>query len=174
MIRGYKNATPRHHSRLGMTEMTPLGTLCNWRRRCRTPARSSSVSFETGTPLPSCSFGRPRTAPRRGRADDGEWKCAGRWPRILQRPRPTYRFTEDAGSDGDIVTIDPRCIELTDRCEGPREIRWRLWISSVALETALMGHPCVPKPRGWRYRTNGTSALASWSSNPARKRPGTI
>src|SRR4029450_7784760 len=54
------------------------------------------------------------------------------------------RFTDDGWfRTGDIVTIDSSgCIELTDRAKDLVKSGGE-WISSVALETALMGHPAV-------------------------------
>jgi fatty-acyl-CoA synthase len=70
------------------------------------------------------------------------------------------RFTEDGWfRTGDIVTIDSRgCIEIQDRAKDLIKSGGE-WISSVALENAIMGHPAVaeaavvavPHPR-WQER----------------------
>src|SRR4029450_3693517 len=70
------------------------------------------------------------------------------------------RFTDDGWfRTGDIVTIDSNgCIELTDRAKDLVKSGGE-WISSVALENALMGHPkiaeaavvAVPHPK-WDER----------------------
>jgi fatty-acyl-CoA synthase len=54
------------------------------------------------------------------------------------------RFTDDGWfKTGDIVTIsEGGCIEITDRSKDLVKSGGE-WISSVALETALMGHPAV-------------------------------
>ena len=64
---------------------------------------------------------------------------------VLQRRRARDpRFTDDGWfKTGDIVTIAAGgCIELTDRTKDLVKSGGE-WISSVALETALMGHPAV-------------------------------
>jgi fatty-acyl-CoA synthase len=57
---------------------------------------------------------------------------------------PDDRFTSDGWfRTGDIVTISEHgCIELTDRAKDLVKSGGE-WISTVALETALMGHPAV-------------------------------
>jgi acyl-CoA synthetase (AMP-forming)/AMP-acid ligase II len=54
------------------------------------------------------------------------------------------RFTEDGWfKTGDIVTIDPRgCIDIRDRSKDLVKSGGE-WISSIALENALMGHPAI-------------------------------
>ena len=64
---------------------------------------------------------------------------------VLQtRTAPIRRFTDDGWfKTGDIVTIADRgCIEIADRSKDLVKSGGE-WISSVALETALMGHPAV-------------------------------
>jgi len=54
------------------------------------------------------------------------------------------RFTNDGWfKTGDIVSIDPRgCIEIADRTKDLVKSGGE-WISSIALENALMGHPAI-------------------------------
>ncbi len=57
---------------------------------------------------------------------------------------PTQRFSEDGWfRTGDVVMIHPDgCVELTDRAKDLVKSGGE-WISSVALENALMAHPAV-------------------------------
>lgn len=151
LIRGYRE---RHNLNVvhawGMTEITPLGTLCNQpasldhasiAEQCRYRARQ-------GTPLPFVEI--------RARADGkdvpwdgktmGELETRGPWVarQYYNVDGPDDRFTEDGWfRTGDIVTIDPSgCIEIADRAKDLVKSGGE-WISSVALENALMAHPAV-------------------------------
>jgi len=151
MIRGYKE---RHGLDIvhawGMTEMTPLGTLCNLPSSLEDASAEEQVRYRSkqGTPLPFVEL-RASTengpAPWDG-ATMGELEVRGPWvaAQYYNVDGPDDRFTEDGWfRTGDIVTIDPGgCIELTDRAKDLVKSGGE-WISSVALETALMGHPCV-------------------------------
>ncbi|MBI4487397.1 MAG: AMP-binding protein, partial [Acidobacteria bacterium] len=59
-------------------------------------------------------------------------------------PHPDDRFTTDGWfRTGDVVNIDEHgCIEIRDRAKDLVKSGGE-WISSVALENALMGHPAV-------------------------------
>ena len=76
----------------------------------------------------------------------GELEVRGPWvaAQYYNTIGPDARFTEDGWfRTGDIVTIAKEgCIELTDRAKDLVKSGGE-WISSVALETALMGHPAV-------------------------------
>jgi acyl-CoA synthetase (AMP-forming)/AMP-acid ligase II len=151
MIRGYKE---RHGLDIvhawGMTEMTPLGTLCNLPSSLQDAPAEEQVRYRSkqGTPLP---FVELRASTENGPAPwdgttMGELEVRGPWvaAQYYNVDGPDDRFTEDGWfRTGDIVTIDPGgCIELTDRAKDLVKSGGE-WISSVALETALMGHPCV-------------------------------
>jgi fatty-acyl-CoA synthase len=151
MIRGYKE---RHGLDIvhawGMTEMTPLGTLCNLPSSLEDASAEEQVRYRSkqGTPLP---FVELRASTENGPAPwdgttMGELEVRGPWvaSQYYNVDGPDDRFTEDGWfRTGDIVTIDPGgCIELTDRAKDLVKSGGE-WISSVALETALMGHPCV-------------------------------
>jgi acyl-CoA synthetase (AMP-forming)/AMP-acid ligase II len=151
MIRGYKE---RHGLDIvhawGMTEMTPLGTLCNLPSSLREAPADEQFRYRSkqGTPSPFVEI-RARTedglAPWDG-VTMGELEVRGPWvaAQYYNVNGSDNRFTEDGWfRTGDIVTIDPNgCIELTDRAKDLVKSGGE-WISSVALETALMGHPCV-------------------------------
>jgi len=76
----------------------------------------------------------------------GELEIRGPWVAsdYYNNPEATDRFTEDGWfRTGDIVTIDPRgYMEIQDRSKDLIKSGGE-WISSVALENALMGHPAV-------------------------------
>jgi fatty-acyl-CoA synthase len=151
MIRGYKE---RHGLDIihawGMTEMTPLGTLCNLPSSLREAPEEEQFRYRAkqGTPLPFVEI-RARTEDGHAPWDGttmGELEVRGPWvaAQYYNVSGSDERFTQDGWfRTGDIVTIDPSgCIELTDRAKDLVKSGGE-WISSVALETALMGHPCV-------------------------------
>jgi len=151
MIRGYKE---RHGLDIvhawGMTEMTPLGTLCNLPSSLREAPADEQFRYRSkqGTPSPFVEI-RARTEDGHAPWDGvtmGELEVRGPWvaAQYYNVNGSDDRFTADGWfRTGDIVTIDPTgCIELTDRAKDLVKSGGE-WISSVALETALMGHPCV-------------------------------
>jgi fatty-acyl-CoA synthase len=151
MIRGFQE---RHGLSMlhawGMTEMTPLGSVCH------VPSDMCDAPFDDqlrhrsrqGTPQALVEI-RARTdtgfAPWDGKTM-GELEVRGAWVAsgYYNSPGPDDRFTGDGWfKTGDIVTIGPRgCIELTDRSKDLVKSGGE-WISTVALEVALMGHPAV-------------------------------
>ena len=151
LIRGFKE---RHNLEFaqgwGMTETTPVGSICH------PPSELEPLSDEdyyrykitAGRPLPFVEM-RIRSGDQEMPWDGsslGELEVRGPWVAgsYYNMPEESDRFTEDGWfRTGDIATIN----EL-----GYMEIRDRLkdviksggeWISSVALENALMGHPAV-------------------------------
>jgi fatty-acyl-CoA synthase len=151
MIRGFQE---RHGLSMlhawGMTEMTPLGSVCH------VPSDMCDAPFDEqlrhrsrqGTPQALVEI-RARTdagfAPWDG-ATMGELEVRGAWvaSSYYHADGADDRFTSDGWfKTGDIVTIDPRgCIELTDRSKDLVKSGGE-WISTVALEIALMGHAAV-------------------------------
>jgi fatty-acyl-CoA synthase len=151
MIRAFEE---RHGLRAlhawGMTEMTPLGTLCNLPAAMADASKDEQYRYRSkqGTPMPLVEI--------RARAESGlvpwDGKTMGelevRGPWIASQYYDTSgadpRFTADGWfKTGDIVTIaEGGCIEITDRSKDLVKSGGE-WISSVALETALMGHPSV-------------------------------
>ena len=132
----------------GMTETTPLGTVAHlpadWPRP---PTRNTRTARSRDGRLRSSRFARAAKRPRPlGRQDDGRARGArpvGR-QRVLQPGLRQDRFTDDGWfRTGDIVTIDARATAiLQDRTKDLIKSGGE-WISSVALENALMGHPAV-------------------------------
>jgi fatty-acyl-CoA synthase len=151
LIRGFQD---RHGLKMlhawGMTEMTPLGTVCAVPSYLEEAHADEQLKYRArqGTPSAFVEI-RARTddglAPWDG-TTMGELEVRGPWvaASYYNSPGPDDRFTSDGWfKTGDIVTIDPRgCIELTDRSKDLVKSGGE-WISTVALETALMGHPAV-------------------------------
>ena len=151
MIRGFEE---RHGLNIlhawGMTEMTPLGTICTVPSIVRNLPPDDRLRYRAmqGTPLPFVEV-RARTDQGLAAWDGetmGELEVRGPWvaAQYFNTNGPDTRFTEDGWfKTGDIVTIARQgCVELTDRAKDLVKSGGE-WISSVALETALMGHPAV-------------------------------
>lgn len=134
----------------GMTEMCPIGTMSG------TPGQETGLSKEAayekralqGQPIPFVEI--------RARGDDGlvPWDGAAmgelevRGPSIsssyFDSPHSADRWTADGWfRTGDIVSIHPDgYVEIQDRSKDLVKSGGE-WISTVALENALMGHPAV-------------------------------
>jgi acyl-CoA synthetase (AMP-forming)/AMP-acid ligase II len=134
----------------GMTEMAPLGSVAHY-----SPAHQEApdeVKFayraKQGRPAPFVEI--------RARSEDGlvpwdgktmgELEVRGPWiaSAYYKSPDSADRFTDDGWfKTGDIVTIDhDATIQVQDRSKDLIKSGGE-WISSVALECALMGHPAV-------------------------------
>jgi fatty-acyl-CoA synthase len=151
MIRAYqeRHGVPIIHA-WGMTELTPIGTLCCLPSALRDASADDRYRYRSkqGTPLPFVEI-RARAehglVPWDGQSM-GELEVRGPWvaSRYYNTAEGDTRFTEDGWfRTGDIVTIGERgCIEIADRDKDLVKSGGE-WISSVALENALMGHPAV-------------------------------
>ena len=134
----------------GMTEMAPLGTtgqLPSWLREAPEDEQFTFRSKQ-GRPAPFVEI--------RARNEDGfvawdgqtmgELEVRGPWiaSAYYNRSDCADRFTDDGWfKTGDIVTIDEHAtIQIQDRSKDLIKSGGE-WISSVALECALMGHPAV-------------------------------
>jgi fatty-acyl-CoA synthase len=151
MIRAYQE---RHGVQIihawGMTELTPLGTICSVPSALRDASADDRYRYRSkqGTPLPFVEI-RARAeqglVPWDGRTM-GELEVRGPWvaSRYYNTGEGDTRFTGDGWfRTGDIVTISEHgCIEIADRDKDLVKSGGE-WISSVALENALMGHPAV-------------------------------
>ncbi len=134
----------------GMTELTPVGTLSHL--PCDMVNEAPQIQFrqraKAGRPLPFVEI-RARNEdgliPWDGRTM-GELEVRGPWiaSAYYNRDDCGDRFTEDGWfKTGDIVTIDDRAtVSIQDRSKDLIKSGGE-WISSVALECALMGHPAV-------------------------------
>ena len=135
----------------GMTETSPVGSVSKVTSDLENA--SSDVQFayraKAGIPLPFVEI--------RARRDDGElaaWdgetmgelEVRGPWVAraYYDSPESADRFTADGWfRTGDIVSIDQRgCITIQDRAKDLVKSGGE-WISSVALEGALLSHPDV-------------------------------
>jgi fatty-acyl-CoA synthase len=134
----------------GMTEMSPLGTICRVPSTMNGASRDEQFRYQAkqGVPMPLVEI-RARSengiTPWDG-ATMGELEVRGPWvvSEYYNSKGSDPRFTDDGWfKTGDIVTIsEGGCIEITDRSKDLVKSGGE-WISSVALETALMGHPAV-------------------------------
>ncbi len=133
----------------GMTEMCPVGSIGRLPRAMADAPAEERLAYRArqGQPVPLVEI--------RARHEDGFVPWDGVTMGELEVRGPTVaaaymggdgadRFTADGWfRTGDIVTIDPTgCIEITDR-EKDLIKSGGEWISSVALENALMALPAV-------------------------------
>jgi fatty-acyl-CoA synthase len=134
----------------GMTEMSPLGTMCHLPSTMRKEnlARQYAYRARQGIPLPFIEIrgrGQNGLIPWDG-STAGELEVRGPWvaSSYYKPTEPIHTFTDDGWfRTGDIVNIDKGgCILLQDRSKDLIKSGGE-WISSVALENALMGHPAV-------------------------------
>lgn len=134
----------------GMTETNPLGTLAlvTPKVRARGPEAVIAVRASQGMPV---AFIETRHVDDEGRqlpwdgSKMGELEVRGPWvARAYVRDEGPDRFTADGWfKTGDIVTIDADgYVRITDRSKDVIKSGGE-WISSVALENALMAHPSV-------------------------------
>lgn len=144
----------RHNLRIlhawGMTETTPLGTVSQLPSELVNAPRAEqyAVRAKQGRPAPFVEIrarGADGVVPWTGRSM-GELEVRGPWiaGSYFNNDEARQAFTQDGWfRTGDIVTIDPRgYIEIQDRAKDLIKSGGE-WISSVALENALMGHPAV-------------------------------
>jgi fatty-acyl-CoA synthase len=134
----------------GMTETTPLGTVCNLSSQVGDLLEDEryTVRAKQGLPGPFIEV--------RARGDEGfvpwdgetmgELEIRGPWVSgaYFNTEEGSDKFTDDGWfRTGDIVTIDPSgYVEIRDRTKDLIKSGGE-WISSVALENALMAHDAV-------------------------------
>jgi fatty-acyl-CoA synthase len=134
----------------GMTEMSPIGTICRLKPRMNAlpDAQKFRVRATQGVAVPLVdvrAVGESGEVPWDGKSM-GELHVRG--PFIARsyylNPAEADKFTMDGWfRTGDIVTIDPEgFVRITDRSKDLIKSGGE-WISSVDLENALMGHPAV-------------------------------
>ncbi|PYR34472.1 MAG: long-chain fatty acid--CoA ligase, partial [Acidobacteria bacterium] len=134
----------------GMTEMAPLGSVATYPSGMEEAPDAVKYAYRAkqGRPAPFVEI-RARNenglVPWDGRTM-GELEVRGPWiaSAYYNRPDASDRFTSDGWfKTGDIVTIDEEAtIQVQDRSKDLIKSGGE-WISSVALECALMGHPAV-------------------------------
>ncbi|MDB5372302.1 MAG: AMP-binding enzyme family protein [Belnapia sp.] len=134
----------------GMTEISPLGTT-----NARKPENAAwdadrflDYARKQGRPLFGVELrirdGNGAEIPRDGIAF-GELEVRGPWAASAYFNRPgDAAFTADGWfRTGDVVTMDALgCIEIVDRAKDVIKSGGE-WISSIALENLIMGHPAV-------------------------------
>jgi acyl-CoA synthetase (AMP-forming)/AMP-acid ligase II len=140
----------------GMTEMAPLGTVAHLPPSMAAAADRAAVG-EADRFRYRAKQGRPAPLVEIRARDEhglvawdgqtmGELEVRGAWiaSAYYNRDDSADRFTDDGWfKTGDIVTIDPDgTIQIQDRAKDLIKSGGE-WISSVALECALMGHPAV-------------------------------
>ncbi|GAC1488482.1 MAG: long-chain fatty acid--CoA ligase [Candidatus Limnocylindrales bacterium] len=134
----------------GMTETTPLASVSNLRAELTDASEDEryTARAKQGVPVP---FVEVRARGEAGLiAHDGtamgELEVRGPWVAgaYYNAPEGSDRFTPDGWfKTGDVVSIDPLgYIDIKDRSKDLIKSGGE-WISSVALENALMGHPAV-------------------------------
>ena len=151
MIEGFQE---RHNLKIvhawGMTELCPMGTIANLPSRLEDASAKEKYAFRAkqGRPVPLVEVrGRNENGiiPNDG-ATMGELEVRGPWiaSSYFNCPEGAASFTDDGWfRTGDIVAIhSDGCIQLQDRAKDVIKSGGE-WISSVALENALMGHPAV-------------------------------
>ena len=151
MIRAFQE---RHGLKIvhawGMTELCPMGTIANL------PSCLADASDDEKYDFRAKQGGSVAFVEVRGRSEQGiipwdgksvgELEVRGPWiaSSYYNCPEGASSFTEDGWfRTGDIVAIEPDgCLHLQDRAKDVIKSGGE-WISSVALENALMGHPAV-------------------------------
>jgi fatty-acyl-CoA synthase len=183
MIRAYQE---RHGLRVvhawGMTETTPLGTVCKLTSQTQSATEDEKyrIRAKQGIPGPFIEI--------RARGDEGfvpwdgesmgELEIAGPWVSgSYYGDEDQDKFTEDGWfKTGDIVTIDPDgYVEIEDRTKDLIKSGGE-WISSVALENALMAHDAVAEAaviaipdEKWQERPLGIVILEEGKSATAEE-----
>jgi fatty-acyl-CoA synthase len=151
MIEGFQKRHGVHivHA-WGMTEMAPMGTISALSSRELALSEGEQFSYRAkqGLPVPFVEIrarGGEGLVPWDG-ASMGELEVRGPWiaSSYYEAPEAADRWTEDGWfKTGDIVTIESNgYVEIQDRSKDLVKSGGE-WISTVALENALMGHPAV-------------------------------
>ena len=135
----------------GMTEMSPLGTVCRPRSYAdslpddeRYNIRAKQGAMVAGVDMRIVDDGG-KVQPWDGKSV-GEIQVRGPWitSGYYNNPAGAAQFTEDGWfRTGDVASIDPEgYVQITDRTKDLIKSGGE-WISSVDMETSIMGHPKV-------------------------------
>jgi fatty-acyl-CoA synthase len=151
MIEGFERRHGLHVTHAwGMTEMAPLGTVSELSSREQALPEDEQYAYRAkqGLPAPFVEIrarGEEGLVPWDGEAM-GELEVRGAWiaSAYYEDDSQADRWTDDGWfKTGDIVTIEPNgYIEIQDRSKDLVKSGGE-WISTVALENALMGHPAI-------------------------------
>lgn len=135
----------------GMTEMSPLGSICWLKSYLKAGSEDDQWRTLTTQGLPS-PFVELKAIDEAGNdvpwdgKSLGEMVVRGPWVTAgyYRDPAPGERFTEDGWfRTGDVVTIDEEgYFNIADRTKDLVKSGGE-WISSIDLENALIGHPAV-------------------------------
>jgi fatty-acyl-CoA synthase len=135
----------------GMTEMTPLGSVCRPRSYMDALPEDEryAVRAKQGAPVAGVDMrivdDRGTVLPWDGHSA-GEIQVRGPWvtSAYYNSQEGAAQFTEDGWfRTGDVATLDPDgYIQITDRTKDLIKSGGE-WISSVDMETTIMGHPKV-------------------------------
>ena len=150
MFEGFDGHGLRVMQAWGMTETSPMGTICRVPPELDDASEGERYEFRARQGIPSPFF------EIRARGEDGEliaWddtamgelEVRGPWvASAYNRGQGAEKFTNDGWfQTGDIVTINPMgCIRIADRSKDLVKSGGE-WISSVDLENNLMAHPAV-------------------------------
>ncbi|MFL5309283.1 MAG: long-chain fatty acid--CoA ligase [Myxococcales bacterium] len=151
LIRGFDKHGLRLIHAWGMTEMSPLGS-CSWlKSSMKDVPYDEQVKVRAKQGLPAALV-QVRGVDENGREvpwdgkTQGELQVRGPWvaSAYTDMEGAQDRWTKDGWfKTGDVVTIDADgYLNLTDRTKDLIKSGGE-WISSVAVENALMGHPAV-------------------------------
>src|SRR5665213_171893 len=164
----------------GMTETSPLGTVCRLQPKHEQLLDKEKLKIQAkhGSPFPGIDLRivleDGSIAPWDGKAM-GELQVKGAWVvSSYFKTNNTENFTEDGWfQTGDVSTIDEDgYMAVSDRTKDLIKSGGE-WISSVALESALMAHPkikeaaviAIPDPK-WSERPLATIVLADANDKP--------
>jgi fatty-acyl-CoA synthase len=134
----------------GMSEMNPVGTVARLKRRHASADDAAKLAVRASQGYPVL-FVEQRHVSDTGQVlpwdgkTMGELEVRGPWvASSYYGDEGKDRFTQDGWfKTGDVVTIDAEgCMRITDRSKDVIKSGGE-WISSVALENALMAHPAV-------------------------------
>jgi acyl-CoA synthetase (AMP-forming)/AMP-acid ligase II len=134
----------------GMTEMSPVGTVCRLKAHLRSAPEGERMRMRAtqGLPVPLVEtrvLGEQGPVAADG-TSMGELHVRGPWiaKSYYKNPAEADKFTMDGWfRTGDVVTVDGEgYVRITDRSKDLIKSGGE-WISSVDLENALMGHPAV-------------------------------
>jgi fatty-acyl-CoA synthase len=150
MVEGYDRHGLTIIHAWGMTETTPMGSVCRLPPELDAATEDERYEYRTRQGIPS-PFVEIRARGEDGELlpwDDeamGELEVRGPWVAAAYfQGTGAEKFTEDGWfQTGDVVKIDSRgSIRITDRAKDLVKSGGE-WISSVDMENLLMGHPAV-------------------------------